>query len=148
MPRIKSLRRLRELPVVKGFRPLWMRQNYRSAVILALEEYEVIRLVDYERLTHEQASESMGVSRPTLTRIYEQARIKLGTAIVEGRTFLIEGGEVKITGHHYYCEDCQHKFVLGADAQKPDLCPQCKSRRVISLSDCFLSGCRRCSRCK
>ena len=56
MPRAKSLRIMQELPIVKGFRPLWMRANYRSAVVMALEEYEVIRLVDYEKLTHEQAT--------------------------------------------------------------------------------------------
>lgn len=148
MARIKSLRIMRELPSVKGFRPLWMRTNYRSAVVMPLEEYEAIRLVDYEKMTHEQASQSMGVSRPTLTRIYEQARIKLSTALVEGRTFLIEGGEVKIAGRHYYCEECQHKFVSPSKASEPKDCPNCKSPRIVCLSECFIEGCRRCSRCR
>lgn len=87
MARPKAKRILRDLPTVKGFRPLWMRTNYRSAVVMPLEEYEAIRLVDYEGMTHEEASQSMGVSRPTLTRIYEQARINLATAIVEGAPF-------------------------------------------------------------
>ncbi len=46
MPRLKALRTLQELPVVKGFRPLWMRPSYRSAVMMQLEEYEAIRLMD------------------------------------------------------------------------------------------------------
>jgi len=146
--RAKAVRVLRDLPIVKGFRPLWMRPNYRSAVTMALEEYEAIRLVDYERLTHEQASLSMGVSRPTLTRIYEQARIKLGTALVEGRSFLIEGGEVKLSGHHYYCEECQHKFVQKEKHPQPQNCPTCSSQRITNLSECFMQGCRRCSRCR
>lgn len=139
---------MQELPIVKGFRPLWMRPNYRSAVVMVLEEYEVIRLVDYEKLTHEQASERMGVSRPTLTRIYEQARLKLATALVEGRSFLIEGGEVRISGSHYFCEDCQFKFIQNDDDVKPHQCPACGSVRIISLSECFIRGCRRCSRCR
>ncbi len=148
MARMKSLRIMRELPTVKGFRPLWMRTNYRSAIVMPLEEYEAIRLVDYEKMTHEEASQSMGVSRPTLTRIYEQARIKLSTALVEGRTFLIEGGEVKISGIHYYCEECQHKFVHSNSASEPQICPSCQSKRIICLSECFMQGCRRCSRCR
>jgi len=148
MPRAKTLRTLQELPVVKGFRPLWMRANYRSAVVMPLEEYEVIRLVDYEEQTHEQAAVLMGVSRPTLTRIYEQARRNLATALVEGRSFLIEGGEVSISGVHYYCEACQHKFIHQASSPVPDKCPQCGSSRLLCLSECFMRGCRRCSRCR
>lgn len=148
MARPKAKRILRDLPTVKGFRPLWMRTNYRSAVVMPPEEYEAIRLVDYEGMTHEEASQSMGVSRPTLTRIYEQARINLATAIVEGRTFLIEGGEVKIAGPHYYCEACQHKFTSTSKDQDSGNCPNCKSQRVVSLNKCFLEGCRRCSRCR
>lgn len=148
MPRAKHLRILHELPVVKGFRPLWMRPNYRSAVVLNLEEYEVLRLMDYEGLIHEEASVRMGVSRPTITRIYEQARKKLAKALVEGRSFLIEGGEVSLEGSHLQCEDCHRKFVLPTADPEPQICPECGSRRVISLSDCFIRGCHRCRRCR
>ncbi len=148
MPRIKALRTLQELPTVKGFRPLWMRANYRSAVMMQLEEYEAIRLMDYENLTHEQAAEKMGVSRPTVTRIYDQARKKLATALVEGRSFLIEGGEIQLNGVHYYCEDCQFKFTRSPEERDAPVCPHCSSTKIISLSECFTRGCRRCRRCR
>lgn len=148
MPRAKALRTLQELPIVKGFRPLWMRPNYRSAVTLHLEEYEALRLIDYEGLIHEQAAEQMNVSRPTVTRIYELARKKLATAMVEGRSFLIEGGEIELHGTHYLCEACQTKFVISPKEALPSNCPECSSERLISLSDCFISGCRRCRRCR
>jgi predicted DNA-binding protein (UPF0251 family) len=148
MPRAKAIRTLQELPIIKGFRPLWMRPNYRSAITLHLEEYEVLRLIDYEGLIHEQAAEKMLVSRPTITRIYEQARKKLATALVEGRSMLIEGGEIQLDGVHYLCEDCQHKFVCSTEAQIPTNCPKCASQRIISLSECFIRGCRRCRRCR
>ncbi len=148
MPRLKALRTLQELPVVKGFRPLWMRPNYRSAIVMQLEEYEAIRLMDYEHLTHEQAAEKMGVSRPTVTRIYDSARKKLATAMVEGRSFLIEGGEIQLEGVHLYCEDCQHKFTRPLTENDSHVCPQCGSRRILSLSECFTRGCRRCNRCR
>ncbi len=148
MPRAKLLRTLQELPVVKGFRPLWMKPNYRQAVTLQLEEYESLRLIDYEGLTHDEAADKMLVSRPTVTRIYEQARKKVAQAIVEGRSFLIEGGEIQIEGIHYYCEDCRQKFILGENESVPETCPDCGSNRVISLSDCFIQGCRRCRKCR
>ncbi|HCM15048.1 MAG: DUF134 domain-containing protein [Candidatus Cloacimonadales bacterium] len=148
MPRAKSLRTLQELPTVKGFRPLWMRTNYRRAITLNLEEYEVIRLIDYENLIQEQVAELMNVSRPTVTRIYESARRKLGTAIVEGRTFVIEGGDVQMARTYYQCEDCQHRIALDPHDERPELCPTCGSDRIISLADCFIRGCRRCRRCK
>jgi len=148
MPRLKALRTLQELPIVKGFRPLWMRANYRSAVTVHLEEYEALRLVDYEGLIHEKAAELMKVSRPTFTRIYEEARKKLATALVEGRSFLIEGGEIELSGVHYLCEDCQHKFVYATTEPIPKICPVCSSQRIISLSECFIHGCKRCTRCR
>lgn len=148
MPRAKTLRMLQELPIVKGFRPLWMRANYRQAVILNLEEYEVLRLIDYESKIHEEVAGMMNVSRPTVTRIYESARKKISTALVEGRSFLIEGGEIEISEHHYLCEECQHRISIALEDEKPGICPACGSERIISLNDCFIRGCRRCRRCR
>jgi len=148
MPRNKSLRMLQELPIVKGFRPLWMRTNYRQAVILNLEEYEVLRLIDYEGKIHEEVAGMMQVSRPTVTRIYESARRKLSIALVEGRSFLIEGGKIEIGEQHFICEDCQHRIALSPQDDRPGICPACGSDKIISLNDCFIRGCRRCRRCR
>lgn len=149
MPRNKIMRMMDNLPLIKGFRPIWMRANYRQAVIMNLEEYEALRLIDYEKQNHEQAAVAMNVSRPTITRIYEDARQKLSTALVEGRSLLIEGGNVSIQGNHWYCEDCSHKFntpITDDSDGKP--CPKCNSNNVINLSNCFMSGCNRCRRCR
>jgi len=52
---------------------------------LNFDEYETIRLLDYEGLMQEEAAERMNVSRPTLTRIYENARKTMAKAFVEGK---------------------------------------------------------------
>ena len=148
MPRIKSLRTIHELPPIKGFRPLWMRTNYRQAIVLRLEEYEALRQIDYEGLIHEEVAEKMNVSRPTVTRIYEQARKKIAKALVEGRTILIEGGDVKLSGTHYMCENCSYRFIVSSTNMNVNRCPECDSEKLISLSDCFIRGCRRCRRCR
>lgn len=148
MARQKTLRELQELPIVKGFRPLWLRPRYGRAITLHLEEYEVIRLVDYEGKTHEEAAELMKVSRPTVTRIYEAARKKLGVALVEGRSFLIEGGDVSVSQTHFLCEECHHRLSLPLGEEAPALCPACGGERIMNLNDCFVRGCQRCRRCK
>ena len=42
-----------------------------SQVTLTLDEYEVIRLIDLEKRTHEQSARQMDISRTTVTEIYE-----------------------------------------------------------------------------
>lgn len=149
MPRLKRLRLLDDLPIIKGFRPIWMKANLRQAVIINLEEYEALRLIDYEKQIHEQAAVTMNISRPTVTRIYESARQKLSTALVEGRSLLIEGGHVEIQESHWYCESCLHKFTVSKPSEGAAmLCPKCNSSQLINLNECFLRGCRRCRRCR
>ena len=62
MARPTRCRRVCSEPSCKGFAP----SSVKSAgeVVLAVDEYEVIRLVDYEKRTHEQCAAQMEVSRP------------------------------------------------------------------------------------
>jgi len=61
---------------------------------LGLDEFETIRLLDYQGLDQEKVAELMGVSRPTVTRIYASARRKIAEALTEGKAICIEGGPV------------------------------------------------------
>ncbi len=133
-------------PAIKGFRPFGRLRDRRGYVILNLDEYEAIRLLDYEHHTQEEAAVKMGVSRPTLTRIYERARMTFATALVEGRELLIGGGEIRLGRHLYLCEDC------GAQLESADqylkFCPGCASQRLVSLDECYRSRCGKCGICK
>jgi len=60
-----------------------------SSVTLTPDEMEVIRLVDLEGLSQEEAGRRMGVSRGTIWRILRSARLKLARALVEGRVIVI-----------------------------------------------------------
>lgn len=73
-------------------------------VTLTLDEYEVIRLIDLEKLTHEQCAQQMDISRTTVTEIYEMARGKVADSIVNGKPLLIAGG------HYRFCDgsDVRH----------------------------------------
>ena len=68
----------------------------KEPVVLTLDEFETIRLLDREGLTQEQCAERMGVARTTVTAIYERARRKVADALVYGRRLLIRGGNDRL----------------------------------------------------
>ena len=137
MPRKKRNRRIQVPPVIKGMSVDGVRGRKSNEVILHLEEYEVIRLLDYENLTQEEAAVYMDVSRPTLTRIYEEARNKVATAFVEGRGLIFKGGDIYFEKNWYKCNNCQASFSDYSDDIKK--CPVCSSDDIISLNE-FYSG--------
>lgn len=65
-------------------------------VVLTLDEFEVIRLVDFEEQTHEQCAKQMEISRPTVTEIYKSARRKIADSLVNGRHLVISGGNYRL----------------------------------------------------
>jgi hypothetical protein len=65
-------------------------------IVLALDEFEAIRLADLEGLYQEQAAERMRVSRPTFGRILAAAHRKVAEALAHGKTLKIEGGTIRM----------------------------------------------------
>lgn len=63
-----------------------------AQVLLTVDEFEAVRLVDFEKRTHEQCARQMGISRTTVTEMYERARTKIADCIVNGKTLCISGG--------------------------------------------------------
>ncbi|MBP7310013.1 MAG: DUF134 domain-containing protein [Candidatus Cloacimonetes bacterium] len=136
---------VRRMPAVKGFRPFGRIGNTRQKVILSLDEYEVIRLLDHEGLTQEEAAIRMQVSRPTLTRIYDRARKKFASALIEGHILLIEGGDITFQRHVWLCEDCG--AYSETDSECLPKCPTCNSPQLISLDECYRQQCGVCRKC-
>lgn len=94
MARPTRCRRVCSEPECRGFAPQPV--HGVGTVTLTVDEYEVIRLVDYERRTHEQCAAQMGISRTTVTEIYENARFKISDSLVNGKMLLISGGNYHI----------------------------------------------------
>lgn len=68
----------------------------RRPLVLSYPEFEALRLVDGEDLSHEDAAARMGTSRGTVWRLVKSARTKIVSALIEGRPLLIaEEGEVE-----------------------------------------------------
>ena len=68
-----------------------------ESVVMSLDEFETVRLLDREGLTQEQCAQRMGVSRTTVTAIYDSARKKLAEALVDGRGLRLGGGSYRLT---------------------------------------------------
>ena len=129
MPRRKRMRRISQLPGHHGFRAIRTHRTKggdTSPVTLHLEEYEAIKLMDYELMTQQDAAGYMDVSRPTLTRIYESARRKMALALIEGRSLNISGGESELGQTWKKCHDCGAEF----STEISEVCPWCGSDNV------------------
>ena len=87
MSRPKRIRRMNNPPHFKGFRPIGMTEDH--PVVINYEEYEAIRLSDFELFGQVEAAQAMGVSRPTFARIYESARRKVAKAFVQGNPLFL-----------------------------------------------------------
>lgn len=94
MARPFRCRRVCAEPGCRGFVPQAGAKT--GEVTLTVDEYEVIRLVDYEGRTHEQCAAQMAISRTTVTEIYKSARFKLSDSLVNGKAVLISGGHYRI----------------------------------------------------
>ena len=63
---------------------------------LTYAEFEVLRLVDLENLTQEDAARRMKTSRGTIWRLLQNARKKVAQALTESRPLLISPkGEIE-----------------------------------------------------
>lgn len=131
MPRPRSKRTIATPPVMEGFKPFGIPMNNIEPVILLFEEYESIRLADYEGLNHEQASVRMNVSRATFTRIYEQARRNIAKAFIEGKAILIEGGDYHTDDFWYRCGACMKLTISAFPVKK---CNYCQSEDIRLLN--------------
>ena len=83
-------------PGERCFRPLCKPPDEMEGSCLTLDEFEAIRLADFEGLKQEEAARKMRISRPTFSRIISSARYKIGDALVSIKAIKIEGGCCKV----------------------------------------------------
>jgi uncharacterized protein len=137
MSRPQCCRRVAGKPIASVFHPAGIPVRVPDEIVLALDEFEAIRLADLEGLYQEQAAERMSVSRPTFGRILAAAHRKVADALSNGKTLKIEGGTVRMQQPRSpRCECPRCRFtgdVCGAgeetEPMDPDAIPCRRMRR-------------------
>ena len=96
MPRPRLCRRVRLKPNITYFKPAGVRMVDLQETVLAVDEYEAVRLKDLEGLEQEEAAKKMNISQPTFHRLVLSARKKIADALINGKAIRIEGGNYRI----------------------------------------------------
>ena len=119
MARPRKRRRICQLPQVAEFCPVGRRNA--ASTILAVEEFEAIRLIDHLGFTQEECALQMNVARTTVQAIYDAARKKLADAVVTGKRLVIEGGSYAVCTNAAHCcgkscarRSCREKCGTGS----------------------------------
>ena len=110
MSRPTKVKRIHALPAVSRFVPEGAEAN--PPVAITLEEYECLRLMDYEGMTQEECARVMGVARTTVQALYVTARRRIAGCLVEARPLLIQGGSFEL------CHGCSQAPPLSRSLQK------------------------------
>jgi predicted DNA-binding protein (UPF0251 family) len=113
--RPRKCRIVRRSPSARFFKPRGIPLCDLAVVPLKDEEWEAIRLTDYEGLAQEAAARQMGVSRPTFSRVLAKARAQVAKALAEGAALAIGGGD--------FCLQCSEPGAKTSSAKT------CKSSR-------------------
>jgi len=140
VPKPKKDRFVQYPPQVVLFKPQGIPAFMLERVAVTVDEYEAVRLMDYESLDQEQAAARLGVSRATAARILESAHRKIAEALTQGKAISIEGGSFIIKMNRYWCRSCGNLWDNGSRSESresgaPVVCPSCGSSQVLDLAN-------------
>lgn len=102
MPRPRKCRKVCCLPENTQFAPLGFCSG-EGPVVLTIDEYESIRLIDLEDMTQQECAEKMNVVRTSIQATYASARKKLADMLVNGKVLIIEGGNYQLCEGGPHC---------------------------------------------
>lgn len=134
MPRPQKVRKILCPPAMSGFSPYGIPATDSEPIIMTFEEFESIKLVNYEKMPQEEAALLMQISRPTFTRIYNRALNIIGIAFVEARSIQIEGGNCEFEREWFRCTRC-FKLIEGLENHsKCTDCPNFEKNELTKLN--------------
>jgi predicted DNA-binding protein (UPF0251 family)/predicted Fe-Mo cluster-binding NifX family protein len=81
---------------VRLFKPAGIPGRDLETLTLTSDEVEALRLVDADGLFQEAAARQMGISRPTLGRVLNEARRKTALALSQGYALVINAGSTVV----------------------------------------------------
>ena len=126
MARPAKKRRVCKPPKFNCFTPV-SNKGAKDICVLEVDEYECIRLIDYEGQTQEECARQMNLVRTSVTAIYARARQKIADCLVNGKELWIEGGNYEV------CEGnlptCTHK-------KSAEKCRLCEKEKTLQQESC------------
>jgi uncharacterized protein len=90
MVRPRICRRILSSPNVTYFKPRGIPLMNLKEVVLAMDEYEAVKLKDLESLEQGECAKKMNISQPTFHRLVVSARKKISDAIINGKAIRVE----------------------------------------------------------
>lgn len=132
MPRKIRPRKVVEPPKFRSYTPQGGTNDKGEPVLLHYEEYEALKLADYDNMNHCEAAKLMDISRPTFARIYESARKKIAKAFVERCEIQTIYGNAHIERNWYECNNCNTRYTITRSIENI-ICPVCKSKNTKEL---------------
>lgn len=130
MPRPFKCRRVCGHPRIDYFKPGGVPVGDLEEVKFRVDEFEALRLADWEGLYQEEAAIKMGVSRQTFGNIINSAHRKLADAIVNMKALKIEGGIVQFSARGLICPNCKHRRVIASASNKHE-CSKCLRKKAV-----------------
>ena len=82
-------------PKINRFSPRG-RPGRPEEVELKMDEFEALRLADYQNLSQKEAAKSMRISQQTFSRILRKAHNLIAKGIITGSSIRIQGGQYVI----------------------------------------------------
>ena len=89
-------RNVRVDPKISQFSPRG-RPGRPEEVEIRMDEYEALRLADYQGLSQKEAAKSMHISQQTFSRILRKAHQLIAKGITTGSAIKIQGGQYIIS---------------------------------------------------
>ncbi len=126
-------------PIFTEFKPSGIAGRMLETEELSLDEFEALRLADYENMSHSEAALEMEISRSTFTRLIEKARKKLVNFLIHGKKLTIDGGNIHFKNNIIKCNDCGNLFNINI-SQPLTTCPSCNSQNLYNLAGGFGHG--------
>lgn len=93
--RRKKVRYIQKMPQTAQFSPRG-KPGRPDEVELKIDEYEAIKLADYQGYDQSQGAQIMGISRPSFGRILRNGRKVIADALVNGKIIRIRIGDVQV----------------------------------------------------
>jgi len=93
--RRKKVRYIQKMPQISQFSPRG-KPGRPDEVELKIDEYEAIKLADYQGYDQSQGAQIMGISRPSFGRILRNGRKIIADALVNGKIIRIRIGDVQV----------------------------------------------------